>query len=275
MIPFNTVLTGDCRKFLRDLPDQVIDFVLTDPPYFVSYRDRSGRRIANDGNDVGILSAFNDVYRVLKQNAFCVSFYGWGRADEFLSAWRYAGFRVVGHLVWCKPYASKVGFLRARHEQAYLLIKGNPAVPREPLDDVREWDYSGNKLHPTEKAVSILEPLIQAFCPEGGCVLDPFCGSGSSLLAAARQGRRYLGMELDPGHVATIKSRLGLPAARPKAPAESQKETSLEAFARWLGGRGMTAVFDAQSDERVMDTESQHAGGPLRRSRKGSGGPDA
>jgi site-specific DNA-methyltransferase (adenine-specific) len=102
----------------------------------------------------------------------------------------------VGHIVWHKGYASRRGFLRAHHEQAYLLAKGSPAVPAEPIDDVQPWEYSGNRVHPTEKAVSILVPLIESFSRTGGLVLDPFAGSGSTLVAAALCNRKYIGVEL-------------------------------------------------------------------------------
>jgi DNA modification methylase len=57
--------------------------------------------------------------------------------------------------------------------------------------------YSGNIAHPTEKAVSILKPLIQSFSRPGDVVLDPFTGSGSTLIAAALSGRHYVGIELE------------------------------------------------------------------------------
>jgi site-specific DNA-methyltransferase (adenine-specific) len=109
----------------------------------VRYRDRLNRTIANDDRPERILGAFDDVYRVLKPHRFCVSFYGWNRVDAFLAAWRRAGFVPVGHIVWQKNYASSREFLEARHEQAYLLAKGGPAKPAQPLSDVRPWQYSG------------------------------------------------------------------------------------------------------------------------------------
>lgn len=57
-----------------------------------------------------------------------------------------------------------------------------------------------NRLHPTQKPVEILTPLITGFCPAGGLVLDPFCGSGSTLVAAQGVGRAFLGIELDYRH---------------------------------------------------------------------------
>jgi adenine-specific DNA-methyltransferase len=156
----------------------------------------STRTIANDDHPERILVAFNDVYRVMKPDTFYVSFYGWNRVDAFLAAWRRAGFVSVSHLVWQKNYASSRGFLEARHEQTYLLAKGRPAKPAQLLSDVRPWRYRGNSNHPTEKAVSILRPLIESFSNPRDVVLDPFAGSGSTCLAAAECGCRYFGIEL-------------------------------------------------------------------------------
>ena len=205
---YNRVLEGDCTQILRTLPAESVDLVVTDPPYFVNYRDRAGREIANDTNPASVIDAFTDMYRVLKPNTFCISFYGWNRVDAFVRAWRRAGFQMVGHLVWHKGYASKTGFLRARHEQAYLLAKGRPAKPAAPLDDVRPWKYTGNVRHPTEKDVSILQPLIESFSKPGDLILDPFSGSGSTLEAAALAGRRYLGIELESRYCELIRGRL-------------------------------------------------------------------
>jgi site-specific DNA-methyltransferase (adenine-specific) len=206
--PRNAVLQGDCINILAGFGPKSIDFVLTDPPYLVQYQSRTGLRICNDDNADWVEPAFAEIYRVLKFGSYCVSFYGWNRVDHFFAAWRKAGFRVVGHLVFPKQYASGGRLLRYSLEAAYLLAKGNVPCPAEPIADVIDWKYTGNRLHPTQKPVNSLKPLVNAFCPQGGLVLDPFCGSGSSLVAARSQGRSILGIELDPVHHATATARL-------------------------------------------------------------------
>lgn len=208
MLTQNQVLHGDCTQILRTLPSNSVDLVVTDPPYFVRYRDRAGRSIANDDNPVSVLGAFTDLYRVLKPNTFCVSFYGWNSVVAFFEAWRSAGFKAVGHIVWHKGYISRRGILNARHEQAYVLVKGRPQKPTQPLDDVQPWEYSGNVAHPTEKAVSVLKPLVRAFSQPGALVLDPFAGSGSTLVSAAFTERNYLGIELNAAYVEHARRRL-------------------------------------------------------------------
>ena len=137
-----------------------------------------------------------------------MSFNGCPQADRFMRAYRDAGFRVVGHFVFPKRYTSASKFVRYQHECAHLLAKGNPKQPSHAIGDVIDWTYSDNKLHPTQKPLSVLLPLVETFSPMGGTVLDPFSGSGSSLLAARTLGRSYLGIELDATYHAIAQSRL-------------------------------------------------------------------
>ena len=152
--------------------------------------------------------AFAQIYRLLKGNSFCLSFYGLPKADVFISAWRAAGFRIAEHMVFKKQHASSVRFLRYHHEPPYLLAKGDPPRPACPLPDVLDWIYTGNRLHPTQKPVEVLKPVIRSFSRVGGVILDPFCGSGSTLVAAHETARDYIGMEIDKTYHALACQRL-------------------------------------------------------------------
>ena len=217
MIFRNTILHSDCLKALPMLPTASVQFILTDPPYITRYKSRDGRTIANDDNGAWLKPAFSEMYRVLAPDSFCISFYGWPRADRFIAAYRAAGFRVVGHLVFPKRYASSTRFLRYRHESAHLLAKGNPRAPEKPIADVIEWQYTGNRYHPTQKPLAVLTPLIEAFSKPGDTVADPFAGSGSTLLAAKRLGRNFIGIELDATYHAIAKKRLAQDETRTAA----------------------------------------------------------
>lgn len=203
-----TVVYGDCIQVMHQLDDRCVDFVLTDPPYLVNYRDRSGRAILNDADQSWLRPAFIEAYRVLREGRFMVSFYSWTHADKFLETWREAGFRAIGHLVFRKQYCSQTRFLGYQHEQAYLLAKGRPKLPAQPISDVIDMRYSGNQMHPTQKPVSALLPLIRSFTKEGDLVLDPFCGSASTGVAALLTHRRFLGIELDPEYHRVAQNRL-------------------------------------------------------------------
>jgi DNA modification methylase len=204
----NTILNGDCIQVMRQMPANSVDFILSDPPYLVNYRDRDGRSIRNDANGDWLKPAMKEAYRVLKQDRLAVMFYGWSAVDQFFAAWRDAGFYPVGHLVFRKDYASRSRLVRYFHEQAYLLAKGKPPLPKHPIADVIDVDYSGNKLHPTQKPLSALVPLIRSFSLPGDVLLDPFAGSGSSCAAAALTHRRYIGIELDEKYYLEASARL-------------------------------------------------------------------
>ena len=124
----------------------------------------------------------------------------------------------MGHLTFPKPYVSGKRYLAYQHESAYLLVKGRPSEPSWALADVIEWqDSPKNELHPTEKPLSILMPLIEAFSRPGQIVIDPFAGSGSTLMAAKMLGRDYIGIELDAEYHAIARQRLArsVPLALP------------------------------------------------------------
>jgi site-specific DNA-methyltransferase (adenine-specific) len=204
----NTIIHGDCVTAMHNLPPNSVDFLLTDPPYLVNFRDRKGRTLQNDIDGNWLKPAMAEAYRVLKQNRLMFCFYGWPRAEMFLEAWRSAGFRPVGHLVFQKSYTTRVHFLKYQHEQAYLLAKGKPPLPENPLPDVQRLFYTGNKLHPTQKAVTSLIPLVRTYSLLGELVLDPFCGSASTCAAALLTGRRYMGIEMDSKYHANATARM-------------------------------------------------------------------
>jgi adenine-specific DNA-methyltransferase len=216
--PFlNRIIHGDCVEVMRTLPAESVDLIVTDPPYLVKYRSRDGRRVPGDNNNAWLRPAFAEMCRVLRPDAFAVSFYGWHTADQFLTAWRGVGLRPVAHFVWHKHYSSKRGFTQARHECAYLLAKGNPSKPTHPLPDVLPWGrYTGNTLHPTQKPVGAILPLIEAFSRVGDVVLDPFAGSGTTAAAARQLHRSFIGIELDRTYWQNACQRLGCMSTAPQ-----------------------------------------------------------
>jgi site-specific DNA-methyltransferase (adenine-specific) len=68
--------------------------------------------------------------------------------------------------------------------------------------------------HPTQKPLALIERMVRASCPPDGLVLDPFMGSGTTALAAARQGRRFAGFEINPGYMAIARRRIDLETRR-------------------------------------------------------------
>jgi adenine-specific DNA-methyltransferase len=149
----DNTIPGDCAEEMLRIPSGTIDLVVTDPPYIAKYTDRTGRQVHNDDNWRWVAPCFSQVYRVLKQDSYCVSFYGWQHIEKLMTVWKLLGFRPVAHLVWQKRYPSNRGIVAYMHEQAFVLAKGYPPNPTLRFPDVLPWEYSGNRYHPTEKAV--------------------------------------------------------------------------------------------------------------------------
>jgi adenine-specific DNA-methyltransferase len=204
----NRVIHSDCLSALPAMPDESVDLVVTDPPYLVRYRPRDGRRCPNDDTDYWLAPAFRELYRVLKPNSFCATFYGWPWIDRFMAVWKACGFRPVSHLTWVKAHCSREGYTRGFHEVGYLLAKSRPPKPQKPPPDVLPWEYTGNTLHPNEKPVMAITPLIEAYSKSGDIVLDPFCGSGTTGVAARACGRRFILIEREWQHCRTAQNRL-------------------------------------------------------------------
>lgn len=220
----NQIIQGDAAAVLKTIEEGSVDLVITDPPYLVNYKDRQGRSLQNDNNPGGVLPVFEPMARAMKQNSYAICFSGWSALPQFTQAWEAAGLKIVSEIVWSKKYTSRRGFTQYRHESAYVLAKGNPAKPARPMSSVQGWVYSGNKRHPTEKAVEILAPLVRCFSRPGDLVCDPFSGSGSTSVAAVLNGRDYLGIELEKAHCETARARLtGAQRYRAEQATQNQK----------------------------------------------------
>jgi site-specific DNA-methyltransferase (adenine-specific) len=205
------VLHGLAQDVLRSFVSGSVDFVVADPPYLVGFGGRwdgDGVRIAGDDDPSWLVPVYRELWRVLRDDSLCVSFYGWPRADEFLGAWKPLGFRPVSHLVFVKHDWGFGRFTRSQHESAYVLAKGQPPRPVLAPSDVLHWVRTRPSLHPNQKPLGAIEHLLARFTKPGDLVLDPFMGSGTTLVAARRGGRRAIGIELEQRYCTVAVERL-------------------------------------------------------------------
>jgi len=109
------------------------------------------------------------------------------------------GLEIKGSLVWVKEEhtAGDVeGSFAPSHERIIHAVKGSPRVtPR--IRDVLHHKRSHQTDHPAEKPIPLLEALINSTTEEGGVVIDPFAGGGSTLVAACRKKRQFWGCEIN------------------------------------------------------------------------------
>lgn len=210
------LLHGDCIDLLPKIPDESIDSIITDPPYFLGMTHNGQRGCFND---IAICKPFyeklfNEYNRVLTP-AGCLYFFCDWRSYAFYYPIMYSILGVKNMLVWDKKAGTGnyysyqhelVMFTTKRHE---FNVKGTCSV----ISDVPSFcsgakKTNGEKLHPTQKPIELIEKFILHSTTEGNTVLDSFMGSGTTGVASINTGRRFIGMELDDEYFCIAKTRL-------------------------------------------------------------------
>ena len=158
-----------------------------------------------------------DAFRVLKSgeagHGGLICFTRWDVEQTFIDAMKIAGFNVKSEVIWDKVYHgmgdTKAAFAPS-HENIVFAIKGKYSFPgSRPKDLVTFPKINSSKMvHPTEKPVGLLANLISSVTKPGDLILDPFAGSGSTLVAAKKTGRRFIGIELDDDYFVTAQRRI-------------------------------------------------------------------
>ena len=230
------LVCGDCRekgdvgRLWRDGGPK-LRMVWTDPPYGVDYaakntflnRSDRGNRIQtpieNDkltAGETGIMfkQALEVARQVAEPGASCYATVPSGPLlFYFFQAFTAAGFTFHAQLTWVKHHFV-IGMADYHHRfepilYGWLQDAAHYFVDDRTQDDVFEVDKPHmSEFHPTTKPVELIAPMIRNSSREGEVVYDPFCGSGSTLLAAHQLGRIAYGVEIDPGYVAVTLERM-------------------------------------------------------------------
>jgi DNA modification methylase len=221
----------DCLDLLKSLPNESVDLILVDPPYFQIMKNEWDNQWENEAEYLAWCKEWShECHRILKPNrCFCV--WGTTKTDTFL---RYK-LEVLNSLdmeyqnwvIWSYDWGgrSKKSFAR-KHEDLLIYSKGSDflfnsdsvRIPYKVKTNVRKgatnnslgkiptdvWEKNNHTTsaeycawHPTQKPLSLLERLIKAYTNEGDLVLDCFSGSGSTAIAAKNCGRKFIGCERD------------------------------------------------------------------------------
>lgn len=216
------VICGDCTQpdVVRQLLDGVSpDVLLTDPPYCSggnqeaqkaggSIGTRGDERVANDNLSTrGYVALMRAMLSNIKASVAYV-FCDWRMWPHLTETAELSGYPVKNMVVWDKTAMGMGVGWRSQHE---LIMVASPLVKspfsrHTALGNVVPCPRSGNEHHPTEKPVTLLKKIL-GVTPKAATVIDPFLGSGSTLLACEELGLTCYGIELTPGHVDTVIAR--------------------------------------------------------------------
>lgn len=202
---------GDSRFVLDRFEPHTFDFVLTDPPYGIDAnygRSELGHRTIEGDGDTELLKwSFFCAARHLKPDRWAAVFTGYSGLGDCMTAAEEAGLVVKTVIVWDKNMPALGAGIRNQYELIVLARHGDPKETYEGGNVWRQTRVNGRPVHPNEKPIPLLKMLIEHYCPKGGAILDPFMGSGTSMLAARDMGSPGVGIELTEGHYATALSR--------------------------------------------------------------------
>ena len=228
---------GDALELLSTFPAASMDAIVTDPPYCsggltAQERSRPAHRkyvqtgqktvwpdFENETMDQNAWAQWTyrwlkETRRIAKEGAPLLVFTDWRQLPLLTTLIQWAGWRWLGVAVWDKTEACRPQRGRFAAQAEYIVwgAKGRLPAKRsvETLPGVfrHRVELPGKKLHMTGKPLALMEELLHIVEP-GGCVLDPFAGSGTTLMAARNLGLEYIGMESSEQYYEVAQRRLG------------------------------------------------------------------
>ncbi len=229
------IRVADCIAFLRSLPAGSVDVITTDPAYsgmnehmrfghgrIVGHygKPENGRWFTEFSDDPDTFRVFlAECHRVLREARHVYIMF-----DSYsllsMGALVREFFAVKCVIVWDKVHLGMGHYFRRRHEHIVFATKGRRKLTRRDLTDVWTIPRLHRAAYPTQKPVALFERMLDASAEPGFVVCDPFCGSGSSAVAALRRGCDFIGADVDPRAVRMATERCAVFAATGADPLE-------------------------------------------------------
>lgn len=217
---------GDALAVLRGMAPGTVDALVTDPPYTAAGGSTNGRSAGHDADSQFFLYWLRDVAaeisRVVKPDGCGFVFCDWRTVNLVAAAFspsgggsmRYAGgsaWRVGQALVWDRECIGLGSPFRNSFEMI-AFVRGpdwKSTLPKDIPTVIRHrWPYGQHKHHGAEKPVDLCRQLVRWACQPGGVVLDPFTGSGTTAIACAAEGVRFIGIEREEETAGLAQRRL-------------------------------------------------------------------
>ena len=240
--PMWNIIYGDSLKVLSEFAPGTFDAVITDPPYasggrtqaeknkstrakYSSMGEKAPPPFDGDAKDQRSWTTWcaqwlGEARRVSKPGAPVCVFIDWRQLPSLTDALQWAGWIWRGIAVWDKGNSRpQMGRFRQQAEFIVWGSNGDMSLKRPVpcLPGVFKYGNPQNRIHLTEKPLQLMRDIVRITEP-GGHILDPFAGSGSTLLGAALEGYRSTGIELSDEYARLARERLTRELAKPDTP---------------------------------------------------------
>ncbi|QSR35652.1 hypothetical protein CFI10_11690 [Marinobacterium iners] len=229
-----SLINNDCIVAFKDIPDNSIDLVVTDPPYkitkggcskikngtecggFLSKRNSLTQEHSKNGklfkhNEIKFSDWVPEVFRVLKDQSHCYIMVNDRNMQEILNEGTKAGFKIQNILIWKKDTHTPNRYYLKNSEFIVMFRKGKAkSINNMGTKSIIEINNikRGHKQHPTEKPLELLKLLIDNSSKSEEIVLDPFMGSGSAGVASILLDRWFIGIEKDESFFEVAEDRI-------------------------------------------------------------------
>lgn len=194
-----TIYNADCREWFASVPECLrIDTAITDPPYGVGFT-----YLSHDDSRPDYWQLIRDVFQRTRAVSDTVML-----TTGMRNLWMYPPADWV--LCWAKPGSTRRSDLGGFNEWEPVFVYGKPRIFNDfkYLPDCVNHTSGYGKDHPCPKPLALLKWLVSVGCPDGGTVLDPFMGSGTTLQAAKDLGRKAIGVEIEEKYCEIAAKRL-------------------------------------------------------------------
>ncbi len=215
-----TLYLGVCLEVMEGFEHGSVDAVVTDPPYCSGGLSESSRASANgQGVRSKIISRFGwfqgdnmgtaglawliraiavRSFKIIKSEGSLLLFCDWRMTSSLQPAIESAGWRSQGIVVWDKKHFGMGRGFRNQHEFILHFTAGAPVYYSASIGNVIQADRVGpDREHQTEKPASLIGVLLEVVSTKAQTILDPFMGSGTTGVACANLGRKFIGIEIE------------------------------------------------------------------------------
>lgn len=236
----NQIICGDCLEIMKEIPDNSIDALISDPPYGISTEMKITRtrntmkfKATTDlSGNFGKWDKFETIHefmqftyawvdevdRILKGGGMFICYFDRDKINFLSHYLQSKGYKSKGYYADCKsnpvPQARKVKWMNG-WEECGLWQKSNGKLTYN-YKEGQHKDYGirpicGGKertKHPTQKPKSVITDFVRWWTNKNDIILDPFIGSGTTGVACKELGRRYIGIEINPEYCEIAQNRI-------------------------------------------------------------------